>query len=579
MKVQFYSIVLFSVIINSNFLFAQVTINDAFFNNQWYLNMQGNDNTRADIRILDAWSRTMGSSIQKIADIEDQASGFPNSSHEDLINRINVHGIGTDGEHATQIAGILVANHNNKGIAGINKFASLNSYIFSSTNNWADWDDRILDAISDGNKIINISQGTYARLPDVSIKLAQAYSNNIVTVVSAGNNNSSLTNPAKNLSVIAVGASTKDNTRASWSNFGPQIEFLAPGGSVLNDPLNDKNIYTTSLDGSYKYSSGTSMAAPIVTGATSLLLAYKPSLSNEDVKNILRYSCDKLPQMQGADFTDECGYGRINLKKAMQFLEAPYTIYHGNAILTKLYDNIGMSFTNDPILPFGIYYGDAYKLSIDRDDLNYLEIPMAWLPKGYSPYFPNNSQDYLNSTISSNSIHLSTFFYYIEHDEVGNLINMWVPYNPPLIYTILGKPLVAPVIANITQNPVPIYKGTYGYVYCNLSQGNGNLTYNWFSYDQPSYVSIVPEGNRCKIIYHNTESMPPIDAPAWNFGCTVSNAPGAGWSDTEPFVPSLNSDPNGCPTLAFDNRGTLISENPLLITSMSNPAKMLQIII
>ncbi|MCZ7609343.1 MAG: hypothetical protein M5U17_04195 [Ignavibacterium sp.] len=146
-------------------------------------------------------------------------------------------------------------------------------------------------------------------------------------------------------------------------------------------------------------------------------------------------------------------------------------------------------------------------------------------------------------------------------------------YNPSLTYTILGKPLVAPVIANITQNPVPIYKGTYGYVYCNLSQGNGTLTYNWFSYDQPSYVSIVPEGYRCKIIYHNTESMPPIDAPTWNFGCTVSNAPGADWNDTETFVPSLNSDPNGCPTLAFDNRGTLTSENPLLITSMSNPGK------
>ncbi|MCC6253421.1 MAG: hypothetical protein IT276_00745, partial [Ignavibacteriaceae bacterium] len=133
--------------------------------------------------------------------------------------------------------------------------------------------------------------------------------------------------------------------------------------------------------------------------------------------------------------------------------------------------------------------------------------------------------------------------------------------------------LLPPIIASITQNPVPIYKGTNGYVYCNLAQGNGNLTYNWFSYDQPSYVSIVPEGYRCKIIYHATESIPPIDAPTWNFGCTVTNEDVSGWSDTKTFVPSLNPLLYGCPTLAFDNRGTLTSENPLLITSMSNPGK------
>jgi len=277
--------------------------------------------------------------------------------------------------------------------------------------------------------------------------------------------------------------------------------------------------------------------------------------------------------MGSNDFTTKCGYGRINLKKAMQFLESPYTIFHGTATLTKLKDNEKYWFTNNPVLGMGPYFVDMYKLSVDRNDVNYIETPIAWVPTGYYPNNPNNSQEFLYVSTTPTSVKTYSFFFFIRYDDLGNAINMWLPYNPSQYYTIIGKPLVAPVIASMTQSPVPIYKGTYGYVYCNLSQGNGNLTYNWFSYDQPSYVSIVPEGYRCKIIYHNTESMPPIDAPTWNFGCTVSNAPGAGWSDTETFVPSLNSDPNGCPTLAFDNCGTLTSENPLLITSMSNPGK------
>lgn len=296
----------------SGSLFSQVVVNDEYFYNQWYLNMPGNDNTRADIRVLDAWSRTLGSNSQKIADIEDSQGGIP--SHTDL-SRITTQGGGIVGEHATNIAGILIANHNSIGIAGLNKFAQLYSYVYDDFDQWAD---KIRDARLDGNQIINISQGSYESMRGVAFRLMEAHNSNIITVISAGNSNSSITKPGSFAGVITVGASTKDNTSATWSNYGSKLNFLAPGGSTLLDPTNDKNIYTTSSNGSYKYASGTSMAAPIVSGAASLLLAYKPSLSNEDIKNILRYSCNKLPQMQGADFTDECGYGRINLKKAFR---------------------------------------------------------------------------------------------------------------------------------------------------------------------------------------------------------------------------------------------------------------------
>ena len=233
----FLSFVITFLLFSSWFSFSQVIPNDEFFGNQWYLNMPGNDNTRADIRVLDAWARTMGNSNQKIADIEgddDGDNGYPLSTHPDLIGRITLHGSSLPGEHSTAVSGLIVANHNSIGIAGVNKFAHLHAYLFESGDN-DDWANKVRDARLDGNKIINISQGWPDPLPQVYTRLAEAYSNNIVTVVSVGNTTSSITYPAVYPCVIAVGSSTKDNTSSTWSNYGPQIEFLAPGGSNFED--------------------------------------------------------------------------------------------------------------------------------------------------------------------------------------------------------------------------------------------------------------------------------------------------------------------------------------------------------
>ncbi|MHB8132174.1 MAG: S8 family peptidase, partial [Mobilitalea sp.] len=243
MKTNISIFVLLLCLAFANPLFSQVVINDEFFYKQWYLNMPGDDNTRADIRVLDAWSRTMGNSSQKIADIEGDnggTNGYPSTYHDDLLGRITTQGYGITGEHSTNVAGLLVANHNTIGIAGVNKFAQLYSYVYTDVDQWAD---KVRDARLDGNKIINISQGLNDPMTNVWEQLVEAYNNNIVTVVSTGNNGPSITYPAVYSNTIAVGSSTKYNARSQFSNYGPQIEFLAPGGSDDN-PQNVDNIYT-----------------------------------------------------------------------------------------------------------------------------------------------------------------------------------------------------------------------------------------------------------------------------------------------------------------------------------------------
>jgi len=134
--------------------------------------------------------------------------------------------------------------------------------------------------------------------------------------------------------VIAVGASTSYDCRAAYSQFGPELDLIAPssGGGLTNA------VVTTDRTGSAGYASGdyfsdfggTSSAAPLAAGIAGLVLSRNPGLTATQVREILERSADKVnPELAAYDasgHSDRYGYGRIDAQRALNSTPLPSTI-------------------------------------------------------------------------------------------------------------------------------------------------------------------------------------------------------------------------------------------------------------
>ena len=99
---------------------------------------------------------------------------------------------------------------------------------------------------------------------------------------------------------------------SQFSTTGKQVSLVAPG----------EEIYSSIVKGGYAFLSGTSQAAPFVTGAVALLRSYalqrgRP-IGDQQVKHLLKQTADRLGT---ALKTKASGYGRLNLADAMRLLD------------------------------------------------------------------------------------------------------------------------------------------------------------------------------------------------------------------------------------------------------------------
>ena len=125
--------------------------------------------------------------------------------------------------------------------------------------------------------------------------------------------------PAAYENIIAVGGTGPDDTRylisdTSGSNYGNEIDLVAPGMFIVHLNKSDNNKFTT-------YSRGTSLSAAFVTGVASLLLSKNPSLTPEQIRTILQNSADDQvgdPSEDTKGWDKYYGWGRLNAHRALQ---------------------------------------------------------------------------------------------------------------------------------------------------------------------------------------------------------------------------------------------------------------------
>jgi subtilisin family serine protease len=301
-------------------IFIHGPVNDPYFTYQWGLHntRQTGGKEDADIDAPEAWLITTGTTDVMVAVIDTGVD----YNHEDLNDgRVrtdidwdyvnNDDDAMDDHSHGTHVAGIIAAETNNGvGVAGVMWQAQILPLKVCNSQGSCPVDaiaSAIRYAADKGADVINMSLGGSDCSQTIADAVNYAYfDKGLVIVAAAGNDGGgSISYPAKLAPVIAVGATDHNDHKASFSNFGDELDVVAPGVTI----------FSTVPNNGYDAFSGTSMASPHVAGVAGLLLAQRPDLSNGQVREILRQSADDLGE---SGFDKYYGYGRVNAYQALQ---------------------------------------------------------------------------------------------------------------------------------------------------------------------------------------------------------------------------------------------------------------------
>ncbi len=301
------------------------------------------------INAQDGWQLSKGDGI-KVAVYDDGID----YTHEDLRNNYlfgynfdekntNVYPSDVSNDyHGTAVAGLISAEENGVGVIGV----APKSYLIGIKQMYESdtLTVRAFNFAKNNNiDVINCSWGTYDVSDAVKSSIVDLATNGrggkgalvVFAVGNDGEDQIKWTNDESAIEeVIGVGATDNYNQRATFSNYGEKLDLVAPGGYIVGSRSSYLGVSSTDISGVDGHSSsdyilssagdliGTSFSAPIVAGVIADILAVNPSLSRDEVKNILYSTTQKVGDINYRSkddytFNEEYGYGLVDANAAV----------------------------------------------------------------------------------------------------------------------------------------------------------------------------------------------------------------------------------------------------------------------
>jgi subtilisin family serine protease len=324
---------------------------DTRFDDQWNLD-QGTD---ADIDAPEAWDVTVGGGV--VIGMND--SGV-DSDHEDLAGKIlpgwdfvnDDDDPEDDNGHGTRTTSVAAANTDNTaGIAGVCwNCRILPSKVFDASGNGSA--SRSADGyvwLADhGARIINQSGGSQIPNQTLHNGVIYAYEAGVIMASGTGNKNSQFMNyPAAYPEVIATGGTDSLDRRASFSNYGPQMDVVAPAQMIL----------TAQMGGGYSYANGNSFAGPHTSGFAGLIRTVYPSVGRDEARHLIHSGAEDevgRPSEDVPGWDQYHGWGRINTDRTLGAVLSSISLRVEGKEATRLF----FETTNSLALSYDFVRGD-----------------------------------------------------------------------------------------------------------------------------------------------------------------------------------------------------------------------------
>ncbi len=271
-----------------------------------------------------------------------------------------------DSTHGTYVSSVIV-NSTNENVV-IRAYKVLNAEGKGSTLSVSLG---IAAAIEDNVDVINLSLGGVGYQPLLHDVIEGAQKCGIMVVCSAGNDNvdTEIIYPAAFDDVITVGAIDRLGNRSYFSNYGDEVDFVAPGHELQID---DNKIIN-----------GTSFSSPFVAAAVAMVLTVAPNMTKDEVYNCLKKSCipyEELIYHDGFHAVSAYNLDNITSYGALRYDSEDERLYYGNGMpqITTAVEIAKKIELNNSVEPrfsheSGVY-NDKFDITIEA-------------PDGYSIYY------------------------------------------------------------------------------------------------------------------------------------------------------------------------------------------------